>query len=143
MAEYVQGDRSEDGGGEGEETADAAEARDYRVGEGILGDGRVQVDFGEAAGPIGCRVAVGDDGLCLGMRILMIREEQHDDQMLYELLRCIKALCTSEVCIVCYPASTACSQADGRLAKPLFVHISLRPSQLSHHSFSPRKNQVI
>lgn len=25
------------------------------------------------------------------------REEQHDDQMLYELLRCIKALSTSEV----------------------------------------------
>lgn len=25
------------------------------------------------------------------------REEQHDDQMLYELLRCVKALGTSEV----------------------------------------------
>lgn len=25
------------------------------------------------------------------------REEQHDDQMLYELLRCMKALSTSEV----------------------------------------------
>ena len=25
------------------------------------------------------------------------REEQHDDQMLYEILRCVKALSTSEV----------------------------------------------
>jgi hypothetical protein len=28
---------------------------------------------------------------------LMDREEQHDDQMLHELLRCVKALFTSEV----------------------------------------------
>ena len=27
----------------------------------------------------------------------MCREEQHDDQMLYEMLRCVKALSTSEV----------------------------------------------
>ena len=29
--------------------------------------------------------------------LIEIREEQHDDQMLYELLRCVKALSTSEV----------------------------------------------
>ena len=30
------------------------------------------------------------------LRLICDREEQHDDQMLYELLRCIKALSTSE-----------------------------------------------
>lgn len=29
--------------------------------------------------------------------VLMDREEQHDDQMLHELLRCVKAFFTSEV----------------------------------------------
>ena len=34
---------------------------------------------------------------CSIVNYLTISEEQHDDQMLHELLRCVKALGTSEV----------------------------------------------
>lgn len=38
----------------------------------------------------------------IALKLAANREEQHDDQMLYELLRCIKALSTSEVRLFFY-----------------------------------------
>ena len=48
------------------------------------------------------------------------REEQHDDQMLYELLRCIKALSTSEVSPTVSHGSQAQQQAGKNALRTAF-----------------------
>lgn len=77
------------------------------------------------------------------MKLTTNREEQHDDQMLYELLRCIKALSTSEVSLTFFSQPVSFFLTRGRLEKPPFANYILARSLHFLFFFSLKRNQVI